>query len=189
MLDIEKIKLDLCNNLSKSRYLHSIRVADEALKLAKYYGLDVENAYLAGVLHDIAKEYDYDKNREYILKYGLSIDLLDNSRICHAEVGALVAMELYYINEDIVNAIKYHTIGNINMNDLAKIVFIADKIESGKDYLGIDEERELAYVNIDLAMIKCIENTRLKLMNDGKDLNVETVRLLDSLKSKVKDLY
>ena len=147
MFDLEKIKLDLKNNLSKDRYLHSIRVGELAYELAKIYGVNLENAYIAGILHDIAKEFNTKDNIRYIFKYNLPKVLLDdvNKKICHAEVGALVAKDLYDVNDDIVDAIKYHTIGNKNMNTLAKIVFVADKIESGKDYPGIDKERILAY--------------------------------------------
>ena len=189
MLDIEKIKLDLGNNLSKYRYEHSIRVAEEAKRLAVHYGINEENAYIAGLVHDIAKEYDDEENKYWVDKYNLDECLLDknNSKICHAEIGALVAKELYQVNDEICQAIKYHTIGNMSMNMLDKIVFLADKIESGKSYLGIEEERDLAYKNIDRSLIKCLENTKKKLESDNRTLNVESEKLLNYLKIKNTD--
>lgn len=189
MLDIEKIKTDLESSLSKYRYEHSIRVAEETKTLAKYYGVNEENAYIAGLLHDIAKEYNEEENKYWVDKYNLDKRLLDkkNSKICHAEIGAVVAKELYQVNDEICQAIKYHTIGNIDMNMLDKIIFIADKIESGKNYPGIEEERDLAYKNIDKALINCLENTKKKLERENRTLDVESEKLFNYLKTKNTD--
>lgn len=184
MLSIEKIKLDLESKLSKYRFEHSVRVAEEAKKLAMYYGVNEENAYMAGILHDIAKEYDDEKNSYLINKYNLPTELLNNKKICHAMVGAIVAQELYDVSDEVAQAIKYHTIGNINMTMLDKIVFVADKIDSGKNYLGIEEERELAYKDIDEALLKCINNNREVLKQKGMSLHKDTEELLEFLKKR-----
>lgn len=183
MLSLEKIKLDLVNRLSKYRYEHSVRVAEEAKKLANYYGVDEDDAYLAGLIHDVAKEFSIDENRQYIFKFGLSEDLLQGSniKICHAVIGSLVAKELYGVNDNVAQAIRYHSVGNINMNMLDKIVFVADKIEAGKNYPGIEDERVLAYKNINEALLLCLRNTKKKLDNDGKKLNAESKKLLNCL--------
>lgn len=183
MNTLEKIKFDLKNSLSKERYEHSLRVADEAKRLAKYYNTSEESAYIAGLLHDIAKEYNKEENERIVSKYNLDKSLLDdlNKRISHAEIGAVIALEKYKVDEDVADAIRYHTIGNIKMNLLAKIIFVADKIEPLKKYIGIEEERRLAYINIDLALIECLKNTELKLANEGKTLNIETKKLLEYL--------
>ena len=187
--NLEDIKVYLENNLSRERYAHSIRVAEEAKELAKYYGVNEENTYIAGLLHDIAKEYDRDLNKYWIDKYNLDKSLLDssNSKICHALVGSVVAKELFGVSEDIARAIKYHTIGNINMTLLDKIIFVADKIENGKDYPGIDEERRLAYKDIDKALLKCIQNSKVVLENKGRCLHEDTVKLLQNLQAKFRD--
>ena len=181
-----KIKLDLKRKLSYYRYKHSLRVAKVAKKLAGLYGVSKRDAYLAGLLHDIAKEFSVKEDEKWISKYNLNRELLENSKrkICHAEIGGIVARELYGVNDEIVEAIRYHTIGNVNMSLLAKIVFVADKIEDGKSYFGIEEEKKLAYKDINLALIKCIENNRSELFKEGKSLNVETCKLLKYLYSK-----
>ena len=187
MLSFVEIELDLKNKLSKYRYEHSVRVAEEARSLAEKYNINIQDAYLAGLLHDVAKEFSDDENLEWIMKYNLDKDLLDevNKKICHAEVGAVVAKELYKVSDNIVQAIKYHTVGNINMNLLDKIIFVADKIESGKNYPGIDEERILAYKNIDDALVLCLLNNKLKLSNEGRDIHKETEKLLEFLIKKI----
>lgn len=187
MIKLEDLKNDLKNRLSSRRYEHSLRVADEAVRLAKVYNVSEEKAYIAGLLHDIAKEFTLEENKEWILKfdkdYLLSVDF---KRVIHSEVGALVVKELYNLDDSIINAIRYHNIGNINMDMLAKIVFVADKIESGKNYLGIEEERVLAYQNIDEALLLCLKNQRKKRESEGKNIHPDSVKLIDYLeKNKV----
>lgn len=186
MLNVEEIKEYLRNNLSEYRYEHSIRVAEEARKLAKYYNCNEENAYIAGLLHDIAKEYSKEENRKVIIKYKLDKNLLDdsNKRVCHAIIGSIIAKELYNVSDDICQAIRYHTVGNKNMSFFDKIIFIADKIEDGKNYLKIEEERRLAYIDLDKCLVLCLTNTKKKLESDNKALNIDSVELLDYLLNK-----
>lgn len=186
VIKIEEIKEYLRNNLSEYRYDHSIRVAEGARKLAKYYDCSEENAYIAGLLHDIAKEYSKEENRNIIKKYELDEDLLNdsNKRICHAVIGSVIVKELYNVGEDICQAIRYHTVGNKNMNLFDKIIFIADKIESGKNYPGIEEERRLAYIDLDKCLVLCLINTKHKLEQDNKKFNKDSEELLNYLYSK-----
>lgn len=187
MIKLEDLKKDLKKRLSKKRYEHCLRVADESVKLAKIYNISEEKAYIAGLLHDIAKEFSLDENKEWLLKIGKDYLLsLEFKRIIHSEVGALVVKELYNLDDSIINAIRYHNIGNINMDMLAKIVFVADKIESGKDYPGIEEERVLAYQNIDEALLLCLKNHKKKRESEGKNIHPDSVMLMDYLeKNKV----
>ena len=184
MLFILKIKFYLRRNLSRYRYWHSIRVASECKRLAKYYNLNIKDAYLAGLLHDIAKEYDYDKVKYFINKYNL---VIEEDYIIHSKIGALVARELYNINDFVFNAILYHTIGNESMNMLDKIVFIADKIEKKKDYPGVDILRKLAYVDIDKCLISYLEKSDLYLKSLGKKLHGDSVKLLIRLEDSFKE--
>lgn len=179
------IKEDLKNMLSDYRYEHSIRVADLASKLADIYHVDKDKAYISGLLHDIAKEFSDEENGYIIDKYNLNnrLDFINNKKLLHGLVGAYYAKEKYEIDDDVMNAIMYHTIGNINMNLLDKIVFVADKIEFGKNYDGIEEERELAFVDINKAMILCIENNIKKLEKEKKVVNGNVRKLLLYLKN------
>lgn len=184
MLFILKIKFYLRRNLSRYRYWHSVRVALECKKLAKYYNINVKDAYLAGLLHDIAKEYDYDKVKCFINKYNIASD---DDNVIHGKIGALVARELYNINDDVYSAILYHTIGNECMNMLDKVVFIADKIEKKKDYPGVDILRKLAYVDIDKCLISYFEKSDLYLKSLGKKLHGDSVKLLIRIEDSFKE--
>jgi len=183
---IEQIKKDLASNLSKCRYEHSLLVADEAKKLAHHYHLDEEKAYTAGLVHDIAKEFNDEENVKWIKKYGLSEDLLlpEFRNIIHANIGSVVVKKWYGLDEEICNAVCHHTIGNVPMGDLDKIVFVADKIARKVTNPIIEEERKLAYQNIDKALIFCLSNQKHKLESSGKKMHPISLELLQSLMQK-----
>ncbi len=187
MIDIEKIKEYLRLHLSEFRYTHSLLVADEAKKLAIHYKIDSDKAYLAGLVHDIAKEFSEQENQHWICKYYLEdVIKTQNKKTIHAYVGCYVVKELYNLDEEICDAIKYHSIGNIKMNTFHKIVFIADKI--GRENLSQDGEdiKKLAYVDLDKAIIKYLEKKKIKLHEKGLDIHNDTKRLLEKLNLEVK---
>lgn len=190
MEEISKIKEDLKNTLSEYRYNHSLRVAEEAQKLARCYNIDEQKAYLAGLVHDIAKEYSEEENKQIVEKYNLSNELLqkENKKNLHAEIGFIIAKEQYKLPDEICNAIKYHTFGDVNMSLLDIIIFVADKIEPGKKYDGIEEERKLAYIDIKKSMIMCIENKIKKLTRENKYINPRTIEVLNYLKNSKKNI-
>ena len=186
MYNIDKIKNDLQKELSNKRFNHSIMVASEAKKLAENYKENSEKAYISGLLHDIAKEYKEEDNFNYVNKYNLSLELLESKyqKIIHSEIGALVVKEKYNFDDDICNAIKYHTIGNVNMNMLAKIIFIADKI--GRENLSSEYKQiqELAYKNIDEALKLYFLLNNKKLENKGIKPHPNSIELLNFLESE-----
>lgn len=185
MKDINTIKEELKNNLSEKRYNHILMVADTAKSLAQKYSINTEDAYLGGLLHDIAKEFSEEENKEIIKEFNLPKDLLEekNKKIVHADVGAEVAKKLYQINDDIYYAIKYHTIGNKNMNLLAKIIFIADKIGRENLKLELIKVHDLAYQNINEALKEYIKLSFIKLENKGVSPHKATIELLNCLES------
>lgn len=184
MYDIENIKNDLRENLSEYRYNHSLNVAEECVKLADKYGVDKEKAYLTGLVHDIAKEFSDEENFYYINKYGLNDDYINFSRIIHSYVGAFYLKEKYDMEEDVVKAVMVHTVPGLEMSLLDKILFVADKIEKGKDYTGIEEEREIAYIDLDKALLLCLENNYKKLESKGKRMHPNGIKVLKLLKKK-----
>lgn len=145
------------------RYVHSLNVADSAKKLAKMYGADEEKAYLAGVVHDCAKYFKTDKVNYYVEKYNIELDELEvgNISLSHSIIGSYVAKYDFGIDdEDIISSVRYHTTGKVDMNLMEKIIYVADLIEVGRDYPGVEELRELAYGgDIDAAMIQSFDNT------------------------------
>lgn len=189
-MNIEKIQKELQNNLSEKRYNHSLMVADQAKSLAIKYQLNYEEAYLAGLLHDIAKELTLEENIRLVNKYQLPKELLQDeyNKIIHADIGAELAKERYNINDNIYYAIKYHTIGNENMNAFAKIIFIADKI--GRKNLKPELEliKELAFQDIDKSILKFLELSSKKLTSQGLKVHFETEKLYHKLKKNTKQM-
>lgn len=183
MYDVESLKKDLKEILSEKRYEHCLRVADVAKELAKIYNVDIEKAYIAGLIHDIAKEFTDEENTYYINKNNLSKNLLkrEYKDVLHALIGSLHLKEKYNIEDDICNAVKVHTTASVNMNMLDKVLFVADKIEPKKEYPGIEEERKLAYINIDKCLILCLENNIKHLRSKGKKFDESIIEILKEL--------
>ena len=167
----EMIEL-LKEDLSEKRFQHSVNTMKEAVELAKKYGVDEDKARKAGLLHDCGK--------------------LKNERVGaleHAGLGAKLVKTKYNIyDEDIVNAILYHTTGRTNMSMLEKIVFIADKIESGRDYEGVEELRKEAYLDIDKAIIMSLERTMEYLKEIGAAIDDRSRETLEYLKESCNNM-
>ncbi len=181
--NIEKIKSDLKNNLSQFRYEHSLRVAEEAKKLAEHYNINAEKVYLAGLVHDIAKEFSSEENEKWIKKYKLPKELLDPKfkEIIHADIGSVVVKELYGFDNEICNAVKYHTIGNITMDLFDKIIFVADVTGRKTSNLKIQEIKKLSYIDINKAVKQCLINQKEILENNGGSFHPKALELLNSL--------
>ena len=187
MYDIEKIKQKVKELVNKERYIHCLLTGDVAKELAKQYKYDEEIAYVVGISHDIAKDFDETNNKYWVNKYHLPIEILSSyyRKMVHAEIGALVCKEWFNYTDEMCNAIRFHTIPNDEMNLLDKIIFIADKIgrtDIPDDLKGL---KEIAFKNLDEAMILFLEKQQVLLKNQGKDLFPRTIKLLESLKKNI----
>ena len=168
---IEKIKEDLKLQMSEFRFNHSLSVMEKAIELAKIYGEDTSEAALAGLTHDIAKEIPDEEAFRIAEENGIELDEIEkiNTQLLHGKIGAFIAFKKYGLNERIQNAIKFHTETSPDMDMLAKIIFVADKIEETRkhDKIDIDEQRRIAKTNIDDVIILIIDNTINKLVGKG----------------------
>lgn len=127
---IQKIKKDLQKNLSEKRYKHTISVAETAFYLAEKYKHNKEDAYLAGLLHDYTKEYSNEENLKIIKKEFPGEEIVSIPKAWHGYTASVVVVGKYQINNlKILNAIKYHTLGHFEMDEFAKLIYIADYIE------------------------------------------------------------
>lgn len=162
-IDINKVKKQLQKDLDAKRYEHTIGVAYTAACLAMRYGISVNKAYIAGLLHDCAKCFDNDKKISLCKKYGvkLSDNEKNNTSLIHAKLGAEYAKVKYEIDDiEIADAISFHTTGKADMSMLEKIVFSADYIEPHrKQILGLDEIRTTIFMDIDEAVYLILLNT------------------------------
>ncbi|WP_042223397.1 bis(5'-nucleosyl)-tetraphosphatase (symmetrical) YqeK [Oceanobacillus manasiensis] len=173
--------------LTKERYEHSLRVAKTARYLAKLYDGPEEKAELAGVLHDYAKYRSLEKMAEEIKTFNLPADLLDfHSELWHAPIGAiLVEEECGLKDEDIQYAIRYHTTGRANMSKLEKIIFLADYIEPGRNFPGIEEVREVAETNLEYACWLAVRNTINYLISKRAKVYPDTFHAYNDLSKHI----
>lgn len=183
MTDISVIKKDLLNTLSSFRYKHSIEVAEFAKELARRYNYDENKAYLAGLVHDIAKEFSEEENIRVIKENNLDDNLLNNNyrNILHADIGAIVVKERYGLDDEICKAVKYHAIGHYPMSLLESIIFISDKLARRNKETEIDDLIELAYKDINLALLGILEKQKVILENKGLKFHSKTLELYNYL--------
>ena len=142
----------LKDSLNKqSRFEHCLRVEQTAIQLAKLNHEDVEKAAVAGLIHDYAKERSAEEFKRVIIAKKMDPDLLNwGNFIWHGEVGAeIIQDELKITDEEILNAVRCHTIGAVQMTTLDKIVYVADYVEPGRDFPGANYAREVAFADLD----------------------------------------
>ncbi len=178
-MNIKEIELKLKDMLPERRLRHSLNVAKCAIELSKIYNCDENKAEIAGLIHDCAKYFDNEQVKECVEKYNISLDELEKNNIAlsHSTIGAYVAKEEFNINdEDIINAIKYHTTGKENMSLLEKVIYMADLIEEGRNFPGVDELRKLTYEGkLDDAIVLSFNNTIKFVINNNQLIHPRTV--------------
>ncbi|MBQ2983518.1 MAG: bis(5'-nucleosyl)-tetraphosphatase (symmetrical) YqeK [Candidatus Gastranaerophilales bacterium] len=188
----------LQKNLTAKRYAHSLGCAETAQKLARIYKLDEEKAYLTGLIHDCAKNFDDEKSLDIIkniIKTGFQENELKNPKTYHAIVGTYVAKQEFEIDDpEIIQAIKNHTIGAVDMTLFDKIIFLADKIEpnsrdekySSKIWKLIEENKGV--IGLDLALLKCFCETIKSLVKRKLYICSSTIDVYNILQQRVGEL-
>ncbi len=187
---MKKIKKYLKKHLTKDRYHHTLGVASTAVAMAMRYNPDPSNsnfmkrAEIAGLLHDCAKCMDNNKKLRICEKNKLPCSNFETSHpyLLHGKVGAFIAKTKFDIqDEDILQAITWHTTGRPDMSLLEKIIFIADYIEPSRNPIPeLDLIRQLAFVDIDKAMEKILSNTLKFLEQKGNPIDQMTQTTYDS---------
>lgn len=185
-ISIEKVSEWLKNNLSEERYFHTLGTANKAKELALRFGEDIEKAYVAGLLHDCAKCFDNDKLLS-IITNNLDVNESEmlNYKTLHAPVSAYIAEREFGVeDEDILSAIRWHTLGKLNMTNFEKIVFLADKIEPNtreKDYIDKIELLLEQDKGLDKALLKCYKETIKSLVKRDLKICLTTIEIYNNL--------
>lgn len=189
-LNEEQIKQWLKENLSEERYHHTLGTAECAKELAQKFGFDTEKAYIAGLLHDCAKCFTNEKLLE-IIKQNLKVEECEllNYKTLHAPVSAYIAKKEFGVTDaEILSAIRWHTLGRLDMTDFEKIIFLADKIEPitrEKSYCQklrsyLDEENGL-----NRAMLECYKSTIKSLVERNLKICPVTINIYNNLQDIV----
>lgn len=178
---IELVKKEL----PEKRFNHTIGVMETSVKLAEKYHGDVEKAELAAILHDIAKYWSRETMTTIIKESDISDELLNyHLSLWHAHVGADYMNKHGVHDEEIIWAIRYHTTGRKGMTLLEKIVFLADYIEPGRRFPGVEDVRELAEKNLDAAVVQALMNTMTLLIDRKQQIHPDTVDAYNDLVKK-----
>jgi nicotinate-nucleotide adenylyltransferase len=147
----------LKEHLSAKRYNHSLNVAEECRKLAQKYGEDPDKAYFAGLLHDICKELPDNEQKALVEKSGFAVcrEELETRSLWHAVAGAYFIKTEFGIQDiDILNSVRFHTVGRAGMSRLEEIVYLGDLISADRDYKDVDRMRKLSYSTLNGAMLE-----------------------------------
>ena len=175
----KKLRKNVKDVMTKSRYEHTLGVEFTAASLAMRYEVDIEKAELAGLLHDCAKCIDSEDTLDDCKKYNIELTDVEkrNPFLIHSKLGAVHAKKLYGVDdEDIISAIRFHTTGKPDMTMLEKIIFIADYIEPGRDKApNLKEIRKMSFIDIDDAMYMILKDT-LDYLDKGEGEKDELTR-------------
>lgn len=174
--------------LSEKRAKHTFNCANLARDLAARYGASEKDAYIAGLLHDITKEESDENQLKLCKKRGIILDslVLSMPQLIHAITAAEVAREEFGASEEICRAILYHTTGCRDMSTIDKCLWLADLIEPGRCFPGVDEIRKEAEVNLNNACLMGIERTLSYLSEGGKMVHPAMLDARDELERILK---
>ena len=189
MVSIDVIKKELKHRLSPKRFQHSLGVAEEAARLANRYGANPEKAYLAGLIHDCAKEIPAkDVVKLLTERFGVTCDevALQTPWILHGPLGACVAKQEFGIEDpEILDAVWYHTTGKAGMELFSKIIYIADYIEPNRTYPDVEVLRTLTYEDIDRAILFGIDYTIGELVKRKTVIHPDTMHCRNDILMKM----
>jgi nicotinate-nucleotide adenylyltransferase len=170
-----------------SRFLHSRNTALLAWDLCGRYGLDPDAGYLAGIGHDMCKSFSDDELRRLVQADGESVSRLEKKKpsLLHGRAAAVLLRERFGVhNEDVLEAVRFHTMGSMDMGPLARVIYIADKIEISRD--GIDPAlRELSRTaGLDTLFQAVLGETVAWLRSRQMDISWGTRRLMAAMQRK-----
>ena len=159
-----------------------------AKKLAKAHGVDEKKAYVAGILHDIAKEMYFREQLDVLS--GINFFPTNYStktyRVFHGFVGSIYAKRKFKIDdEDILNAIRYHTTGRKNMSMLEKVVYNADCISMDRKFEGIEYFRKVAMVDLNVVIIDKTSKAMQNSLRKQKPILIDTLEAYNDLVDKI----
>lgn len=185
----KKIIKYLKKNIGKKRFDHVVGTAKCAVKMAEVYDVDAGKAETAALLHDCAKELNDKMILKKARKYGFEIDdmYLDIPQLLHGAAGALTAKEKFGISDaDILEAICYHTVPKPDMCALAKIIYVADKIEETRTFSDVKEIREaVGEKSLDHIFLMTLKRVKLSHILNNKPLHPASLETYNHIVSSL----
>lgn len=186
---MDSIKNYIEKNLSDKRRAHVYGVVETAVALAQKYGCDKKKAETAALFHDMFRSTPKEVLNMYVRQFNLDTVYMNNANLSHGPIAAAVMRSDYGIDdEDLLNAVRYHTTGREGMSLLEKILYIADAIEPGRNYPSVDELRKLAEISLDQACLASMERSIKYIRERGLFLHEDTIKARDYLLGKESNM-
>ena len=189
-MEFKEIERELRLILSSKRYEHSVGVAKAAVSLAKIYKVDQEKAYLAGLMHDCAKELNISYQLVLAMqsKVGFDISQIPYPPIYHGPAGSVYAVKKFSVeDEDVLRAVALHILGDIGMSSLEKIIFVSDYFEENRKYPCKEEIKAAAFQSLDKAMILGCDVSINYLLSAGKKVHHKMIKIREYYIEKYKE--
>jgi len=188
LLSIEEIKVYIKENLIEERYAHSLGVAETAKRLATLNGISEEKAEIAGLAHDVAKNLSKARMKEMMEENNIILSQVEekNPNLWHSIIAPIEAKEKLGIeDEEILDAIRWHTTGKEDMSILTKIIYISDMIEPSRNFDSIEDIRKFTLEDLDkgvyYGLTHSIEFLLIKnLLIDENSMRARNYFLFDS---------
>lgn len=172
--------------LSEKRYYHSVCVMERCEEYAKDFGLDINDARIIGLLHDIAKEMPKEEKVAYCKENNLSINEVEEKHITllHGKIAAHMAKNIYGLRDELADAIEFHTTGRDNMTIWDKILYVADTTGKDRNYSNTEYFYKLSKENFDKCIIEILLFSIKDRIDDRKMIHVDSINALNFLLSK-----
>ncbi len=169
-LDIPQLRACSYSMVKEKRVRHIRGTEEEAVRLAKRWGADETMARRAGILHDCTKYLELEEQLALCAQYGVELDELEQRavKLLHSKTGACIARAVFGEPDEVYWAIFWHTTAKADMTTLEKILYVADYMEPNRDFEGVERLRELAYQDLDKALLLGVETT----IQEMKDRNL-----------------
>ncbi len=186
----DKLKIIIREKLDDYRYNHSLCVADEAYRLAIKYGADADNAYIAGLLHDITKNFSCEEHLKLIDDFGIMLSDVElrSTKLWHAITGAAYVERILNIsNKSIISAIRYHTTAKEDMTLFEKIIYLADFTSLDRVYPDVDIMRMLVNTDLHKAMAYSLGYTIKDLVKKESAIHPDTFLAYNQILQLIKE--
>lgn len=188
-LSRDELLVKVASQMSNKRFQHVLRVEEKALEIAEKFPMDLEKVSIAALTHDYAKERPDEEMIARIKKSQVDQTILSfGNAIWHGVMGAeIVQEELGITDAEILQAIRVHTTGDVVMTLLDKIIFVADYVEEGRDFPGVEDARQLALTNLDEAVRYEIKQTLLFLASKKQKIYPKTIDVYNTWVANYKE--
>ena len=177
-LDVPELRACSYSMVKEKRVKHIRGTEEEAVRLAKRWGADETMARRAGILHDCTKYLELEEQLELCRKYGVELDELEQVavKLLHSKTGACIARDVFGEPDEVFWAIFWHTTAKADMTTLEKILYVADYMEPNRDFDGVERLRELAYRDLDKALLLGVETTIQEMKDRDLPVHKNTIQ-------------